>query len=262
MEKTLVTVAQYDTVFEADLARSFLAENQIESYIINEYMGQIIPSISNDLLPVELQVNQEDEEKAIHILEAVIDSYYTQKLLEESGALLNGHFQLTSGLHSDRYVEKIKIVQDPVKVVSLCQKLAIRLQHIEADVVIGPAYGGIVLAFEVARQSGRKFAFTQRENDKMVLRSGFVINPGSRAIIIEDIVTTGNSVNEVVEALRERNIEVVAIGVIVDRSHGNTEFGIHTESLLTLDLETYDPSTCPLCAQGMILVKPGSSDKK
>jgi orotate phosphoribosyltransferase len=262
MEKILVTVAQYDTVFEADLARSFLAENHIESYILNEFMGQIIPSLTNDMFPVELQVEQEDEEKALHFLEAVTDSYYTQKLLEDSGALLNGHFQLTSGLHSDRYVEKIKIVQDPVKVVTLCQRLAARLKEIEADVVIGPAYGGIVLAYEVARQLGLKFAFTQRENDKMILRSGFVLKPGTRAIVIEDIMTTGSSVMEVIEALGESNIAVVGVGIIVDRSHGEVNFSVPTESLLTLDLETYEPASCPLCAQGMILVKPGSSDKK
>jgi orotate phosphoribosyltransferase len=262
MEKILVTVAQYDSVFEADLARSFLAENHIDSFVLNENMSQIFPMITNDMFPVELQVNKDDEEKAIHILETVTDSYYTQKLLEESGALLNGHFQLTSGLHSDRYVEKFKIVKDPAKVTALCQKLAFRLKDYEADVIIGPAYGGIVLAYEVARQLGKMFAFTQRENDKMVLRSGFVLSPKTRAIIIEDIVTTGGSVMEVMEALKEKNIVIEAVGVIVDRSHGKVDFEVPTESLLTLDLETYEPDSCPLCAQGMILVKPGSSDKK
>jgi orotate phosphoribosyltransferase len=144
----------------------------------------------------------------------------------------------------------------------LCQKLVARLREYDADIVIGPAYGGIVLAYEVARQLGKSFAFTQRENDKMILRSGFVINKHTRAIIIEDIVTTGASVMEVMEALKEREIDTIAVGLIVDRSHGKVDFGVPTESLLTLDLETYEPSTCPLCAQGMVLVKPGSSDKK
>jgi orotate phosphoribosyltransferase len=262
MEKNLVTVAQYDNVFEADLARSFLAENHIDSFVLNENMSQIFPMITNDMFPVELQVREEDEAQALHILETVTDSYYTQKLLEESGSLLNGHFQLTSGLHSDRYVEKIKLVQDPVKVMALCQKLAFRLKDYEADVIVGPAYGGIVLAYEVAKQLGRHFAFTQRENDKMVLRSGFSLKQHAKAIIIEDIITTGTSVMEVIEALKDRNVDVIAVGLIVDRSHGKVDFGVPTESLLTLDLETYEPASCPLCAQGMLLLKPGSSDKK
>ncbi len=262
MEKIMVTVAQYDSVFEADLARSFLAENDIESFVLNENMSQIFPMITNDMFPVELQVNQEDEEKALHILEAVTDAYYTQKILEEAGALLSGHFCLTSGLHSDKYVEKIKIINDPIKVIGLCQKLSVRLQDIEADVVIGPAYGGIVLAYEVAKQLGKKFAFTQRENDKMILRSGFTMKHGIRAIVIEDIMTTGASVLEVIEALKENYVDVVALGVIVDRSHGKATFGVPVESLLTLDLETYEPASCPLCSQGVVLVKPGSSDKK
>lgn len=262
MEKTLVTIGRYDTIFEAELARTLLAENNIPSYILNEYMGQILPSFTNDMFPIELQVNQEYEEKASHLLEVVTDAYFTQKMLEESHALLNGHFQLTSGLHSDKYVEKIKIVQDPAKITALCQKLAERFKDCEADIVIGPAYGGIVLAYEVARYLGLRFAFTQRENDKMVLRSGFSLHQVKHAIIIEDIVTTGASVMEVMTALKERDIETIAVGLIVDRSHGSVDFGVPTESLLTLDLETYEPVNCPLCAKGMLLSKPGSSDKK
>ncbi|HPT73233.1 MAG TPA: orotate phosphoribosyltransferase [Candidatus Cloacimonadota bacterium] len=183
-------------------------------------------------------------------------------MLEESHALLNGHFQLTSGLHSDKYVEKIKIVQDPAMISLLCQKLANRFADVQADIVVGPAYGGIVIAYEVAKQLGLKFAFTQRENEKMTLRAGFSLKHVKRAIITEDIVTTGHSVQEVIDALKEKDIEVVAIGVIVDRSHGTVDFGIPTESLLSLDLETYEPDKCPLCEKGMVLSKPGSSDKK
>ncbi|MDD3052301.1 MAG: orotate phosphoribosyltransferase [Candidatus Cloacimonetes bacterium] len=184
------------------------------------------------------------------------------KILEDSNALLNGHFKLTSGRHSNRYIEKIKIINQPDKVVQLCTELAERLKKIDTDVIIGPAMGGIVLAYEVAKQLGKPFVFTQRKDDKMTIRSGFNLNAGEKAIIIEDIVTTGGSVFEVMEALKERGIIVSAVGLIVDRSGGKVDFGVHTEALLTVDIESYEATECPLCKSGIPLSTPGSSNKK
>jgi orotate phosphoribosyltransferase len=185
-----------------------------------------------------------------------------EKILSDSQALLKGHFILTSGRHSEFYVEKIKIINNPVYVEMLCEKLANLLKDYDCDVVIGPAYGGIVLAFEVARKLNKKFVFSQRKDEKMSIRSGFEIKPGDRAIIIEDIVTTGGSVNEVIALLKSMEVDILAIGCIVDRSGGKANFGCDFVPLLTMNIETFDPQNCPLCDKGLPLIKPGASDKK
>ncbi|PID28911.1 MAG: orotate phosphoribosyltransferase [Candidatus Cloacimonadota bacterium] len=183
-------------------------------------------------------------------------------ILQECQALLRGHFKLTSGRHSDRYIEKIKIINQPDKTAILCKELAEKLKNIEADVIVGPAMGGIVLAFEVAKNLNKKFVFTQRKDGKMTIRSGFALQPGQKAIIIEDIVTTGGSVFEVIECLKEHQVEVSAIGVIVDRSGGKVDFGAKTEALLTADIQSWEADECPLCKENVPFNTPGSSDKK
>jgi len=185
-----------------------------------------------------------------------------EKILEDSKALLKGHFLLTSGRHSEFYVEKIKIINNPVFVDMLCEKLAEELKGIDCDIIVGPAYGGIVLAYEVAKKLGKRFLFTQRKDEKMVIRSGFEVYPGDKAIIIEDIITTGGSVKEVIETLKAHELEVKAIGCIVDRSGGGVDFGYDLVSLLTMQIETWEAEKCPLCERGVALVKPGASDKK
>lgn len=185
-----------------------------------------------------------------------------EKILEESNALMNGHFKLTSGKHSDKYIEKIKIIQKPEMVEILCKELAIKMQDIDADIVVGPAMGGIVLAFEVAKNLNKDFVFSQRKEGKMTIRSGFNVKPGMKAIIIEDIVTTGGSVFEVMEALKEREVKVAAIGLIVDRSGGKVDFGVPTKPLLTLNIQAWQPEDCPLCKDEVPFNTPGSSDKK
>ncbi len=185
-----------------------------------------------------------------------------EKLLIEAKALLKGHFKLTSGRHSDTYIEKIKLIHDPEKVSQLCELLAEKLKDVEADVIVGPAMGGIVLAYEVAKKLGKKFVFTQRKDGEMTIRSGFPISAGDKAVIIEDIVTTGGSVFEVLEALKKREINVTAIGLIVDRSGGKTDFGHPTYALHTVDIQSYPPEECPQCKAGDPITTPGSSDKK
>lgn len=184
------------------------------------------------------------------------------EILKDAEALLEGHFKLTSGRHSEKYIEKIKIIHDPAKVAELCRLLAQKLESIEADIVVGPAMGGIVLAFEVAKNLRKKFVFSQRENDEMLVRSGFPLVKGMKAIIIEDIVTTGGSVFEVMQALEKREIETVGIGVIADRSGGKVDFHVPTFPLLQIDIESWLPEDCPLCKHNVPLSTPGSSGKK
>ena len=185
-----------------------------------------------------------------------------EKILEDSRALLSGHFKLTSGRHSDRYIEKIKIINQPDKVVELCKSLTERLKDIDCDIVVGPAMGGIVLAFEVAKNLGKKFVFTQRKDGKMTIRSGFEVKAGNKAIIIEDIVTTGGSVREVIDILLSKGVKVEAIGLIADRTGGKIDFGVRKEALLEIKIESWKEDVCPLCKKGIPLTKPGSSDKK
>ena len=184
-----------------------------------------------------------------------------KRILQDSQALLKGHFLLTSGKHSEYYVEKIKIINDPSYVEKLCSIMAERLKGIDCDLVVGPAYGGIILAYEVAKILGKKFVFTQRKDEKMTIRSGFELHPDAKAIIIEDIVTTGGSVNEVIRVLENNNIVIKAIACIVDRSNSNVKFGYDFISLMAMNIEVFEAAECPLCKKGIPLIKPGASDK-
>jgi len=184
------------------------------------------------------------------------------EILQDTQALLKGHFLLTSGRHSEYYVEKIRIINNPVYVEKLGQLLCTLLKYYDYDLVVGPAYGGIVLAYEVARTLGKRFAFTQRKDEKMIIRSGFEVKPNDKVIIIEDIVTTGGSVKEVIALLEEMQTSIQAIGCIVDRSNGSASFHYPFISLHAMCIETWTPEYCPLCKAGIPLVKPGASDKR
>jgi len=184
-----------------------------------------------------------------------------KSILSDCGAFLKGHFLLTSGRHSEYYIEKIKIIQNPDKVQLLCSELSKKFSDVDFDVVISPAMGGIVLGYEIARISGKRFIFTQRRNNKMIIRSVFELNPNERVLIIEDIVTTGGSVFEVIDCIKKTGSEVIGIGLIVDRSGGKVDFGFLTQPLLTMDIKTFLPEECPLCKKDIPIFKPGSSDK-
>ncbi|MBC8525313.1 MAG: orotate phosphoribosyltransferase [Candidatus Cloacimonetes bacterium] len=185
-----------------------------------------------------------------------------EKILFGCGAFLKGHFLLTSGRHSEFYVEKIKIIHHPEKVRILCSELADKFKNFNFDVVISPAMGGIVLGYEVAKILSKKFIFTQRENNKMTIRNGFELSPNEEVLIIEDIVTTGGSVFEVIDCVKKAGSKIVGVGLIVDRSGGKVNFGVQTKPLLTLDIETFLPEDCPLCKKNIPIVKPGASNKK
>ncbi len=186
-------------------------------------------------------------------------------LFKDSDALLEGHFKLTSGKHSAWYFEKIRLIERPAVLEKIVDLLVdkIRREAGDFDLVVSPAYGAIAIGFLAALKLGKRFAFSQRQDEKMTFRSGFTGLEGARAVVVEDILTTGGSLQEVVEALEARRTEIAGLYVLVDRSGGTIPVaGRPVGSLLSLKIEAFEPDACPLCRQGVPLVKPGASDKK
>ena len=260
-EKVIVTVATYTNLFEAELAKSLLEDSGFHPNLLNERMMGMYASIAGDMYKIELQVPESEEQEAKELITGLEDSDYVTRILQSEGALLDGHFQLTSGKHSNQYIEKIRILQNPEAAHNLCKRLAEHLVEYEFDAVVGPAYGGIALAFEVALIMKKNFLFTQRKDGEMTLRSGFDLSKLKKVAIVEDILTTGGSIEEVISCLENRGLEVVAVGVLVDRSGGKVQFSVPLESLFCIDIPAFNPDNCDACKQGLPLVKPGSSDK-
>lgn len=178
------------------------------------------------------------------------------EILKDSGALLEGHFLLSSGKHSNKYCQCAKLLQYPNKSAMVISVVAEKVKCLNLDVIVGPAMGGITAAYELGRQLGIRAVFTERENNIMTLRRGFEINPGEKILIMEDVVTTGKSSMETAEVLKELGGEVVGIGCIVDRKSNQISLPIY--SATELEFETYEPNNCPLCSDGSKPVKPGS----
>lgn len=180
----------------------------------------------------------------------------------ESGALLTGHFLLTSGLHSPRYLQCALVLQRPQTAERLCAALAAKVQGDErigkVDLVVAPALGGVIVAHEVARALGVRALFTERQEGAMTLRRGFQIAPGERVLVVEDVVTTGGSTREVIEVVRSLGGGVAGAGSLIDRSGGAAEVGVPRHALAVLEVPTYKPEECPLCEGGSQAVKPGS----
>ncbi len=183
-------------------------------------------------------------------------------VFKETGALLDGHFQLTSGLHSPRYLQCARVLQYPEHAEWIGRALAGEFAGDQIDVLVAPAIGGIIVAHETARAVGCRALFTERETGLMTLRRGFELNPGDRVLVVEDVVTTGGSTRETIEAVTAAGGNVIGAGSIVDRSNGAADVGVRRVSLLTLDVPAYEPSDCPLCKQGLPVVKPGSRKPK
>jgi orotate phosphoribosyltransferase len=179
------------------------------------------------------------------------------QLLRDTGAIQDGHFVLSSGLHSGRYFQCALVLQYPEHTQRLCRELAHRLAGIEAQVVAGPAFGGIIVAYDLARQLGIRAIFAERQDGRMTFRRGFAVAAGERAIVAEDVITTGGSVLEVAEALRSLGAAVVGVAALLDRS-GGVDLGVRLEALAHVTVETYTPDSCPLCARQVALSKPGS----
>ncbi len=178
--------------------------------------------------------------------------------LRETGALLEDHFLLTSGLHSDGYVQCAKVLQHPQHAEIMGTGIAERVRDLAIEVVMSPAIGGIVLGQEVARALGVRAIFGEREQGRMTLRRGFDLTPGERVLVVEDVTTTGGSVREVIEVTQARGGNLVATAAILDRSGGAATFPAPFHALATLELRTYSPDACPLCQGGSEPVKPGS----
>ena len=177
-------------------------------------------------------------------------------VLAERGALLGGHFRLSSGRHSDRFIQKFRVLEDPAIVEKIAREFAHRVREFGPTIVVSAAVGGIVLGYETARQLGTKAIFVEKENGVPTLRRGFVLGPGDRAFVVEDVVSTGGSAHEVLDVVRAHGAEAVAVGVIVRRQP--VDFGVPTIALLDLPVVSYDPSECPLCAAGEPITEPGS----
>ena len=192
--------------------------------------------------------------------------YMTEKevydLLIETGAIMKAHFLLTSGNHSQYYVEKFNVLQHPKYTEKLCQAMAEHFKDANIETVVGPVTGGIILAHETGKALGTRAIFTERVDGKMTFRRGFTLHEGERVLIVEDVVTTGGSIREVIDVVKKFGGVPVAVAMLVDRSGGKATFdGVPNFALLHMDVETYAPENCPLCAEGVPLTKRGSTGK-
>jgi len=183
------------------------------------------------------------------------------EIFHKTKGFLEGHFQLSSGLHSPNYMQCAKVLQHPQHCERFCKDLAEKMVALKADVVFAPALGGILVGYELARSLNARSIFAERVDGQMTLRRGQDLFPGERVILCEDVVTTGKSIREIEVLAKEIGAEVVGLACIVDRSAGNWKHELPLTSLLQMDLVTYTNETCPMCAQGQELVKPGSRPK-
>ena len=178
------------------------------------------------------------------------------ELLESAEGVLKGHFCLTSGLHSDIYFQCAKLYQYPEIVEKIAKRIAEQLKDVEFDTVVAPAIGALIIGYETAKQSGKRNLFVERKDGEMQLRRGYTLKKGEKVVIMEDVITTAKTIYETIDALKEYDVEIAAVGCIVDRTCGKT--GLNIKSLLQIEPVTYEPDNCPLCKEGIPLVKPGS----
>jgi len=174
-------------------------------------------------------------------------------LLREVGALMDGHFRLTSGRHSPVYVEKFRLLQHATATERLCRLIADRFRADGPELVAGPTTGGIILSYEVARLLGLRSIFAEKVEEGRGFKRGFEVRPGERTLIVDDVLTTGGSIREVIEAVRRADGVPIGVGVLVDRSGGRTDFGLPLFACVDLDLPSYDEGSCPLCDSGAAL---------
>jgi orotate phosphoribosyltransferase len=179
-------------------------------------------------------------------------------LLEETGALLTGHFRLSSGLHSPNYVQCALLLEHPRHAKALGEALAARIHSLGAQKIVAPALGGVIIGYTVAEGLGVPFIFTERKDGQMTLRRGFKLAPGERVVIVEDVVTTGKSTRETADVIAQQGGVVTGFASILNRSGKTNPFDLSYASLLALNFETYDERACPLCANGVALDAPGS----
>lgn len=185
-----------------------------------------------------------------------------REVLERTGAVLRGHFLLTSGKHSAVYIEKFELIQRPDVAVKLCERIAERFASRGIETIAGPTTAGSILSFEIARQMGLRSIIAERSaDDRREFRRGFKIGSGERFLVVDDVLTTGGSVRQTVEAVRARGGDVVGAGVLIDRTGGMADVGTELWAVMSVSEPAYDPNECPLCRQGVPLEKRGSSNK-
>ena len=184
------------------------------------------------------------------------------QIFNETGVLLEGHFLLTSGKHSNRYMQCAKLFQYPEYSRELCSVLAEKFKGERIDLVAGPAVGGIIIAYQVAACLGTRNIFAERQDGEMTFRRGFEVKKGENVLICEDVITTGGSVKEVIELVKRAGGSVAGVVSIVDRSGGNAEFGVPFHSVIKVGFDVYAPDDCPLCKAGSTAYKPGSRGMK
>lgn len=178
------------------------------------------------------------------------------ELLKRSGVIMEGHFLLTSGRHSDRFLQCSKLLQYPEHAAAVCRMMASPFINRGIETVIGPAMGGVILSYEMARAFGARAVYAEKEGERMVLRRGFSLREGEKVLVVEDAVSTGGSVQKVIDLLNAVKAEIVGVAVIVDRTAGLFDPGIPVKALLEMAIESYDPEECPLCRSGVPLQKP------
>ena len=177
-------------------------------------------------------------------------------LLRSTGAVLEGHFKLTSGRHSGLYIEKFRIMEDPVATARLCGMIADHFRDVGAALVVGPAMGGVILAFETARHLGVRDIFTEKNaTGELVFDRGFQVEPGEPVLVVDDVLTTGGSVKRVLSLLDEAGAKVVGVAFLIDRTNGGVDFGVPFYACHSMEVESYSPDECPLCRQGLPLVE-------
>jgi orotate phosphoribosyltransferase len=188
--------------------------------------------------------------------EQVLDIY------RKTGALLTGHFLLSSGLHSEQYLQSALVLQEPDVATRLCAALAEHFKEERIEAVIAPALGGVFVSHETARALGVRALFAERVNGELTLRRGFTIKPGERVLVVEDVITTGKSTKETIRVVQQAGGVAIAAASLVDRSGGKADLGVPYKSLVTLNVPTYAQDACPLCRAGSSPVKPGSRGLK
>lgn len=180
------------------------------------------------------------------------------EIFRKSGALLTGHFKLSSGLHSGQYLQCALVLQHPEYAAELGESIADKFKDKDITCVAGPALGGIIIAHEVARALKTKCIFGERQDGRMTLCRGFRLSPQDKVLIVEDVITTGKSIGELIDVVKETSAKIVGIGALADRSSEKIDFGYDTKALVKLDIKTFHPNECPLCKNNTPLVKPGS----
>jgi orotate phosphoribosyltransferase len=187
-----------------------------------------------------------------------VDAKEVLKLFVNKKALLKGHFQLSSGLHSEKYLQCALVLQYPNLAEKLCKELAKKFRKEKITTVVGPALGGVIVSYEVARALKVRSLFAEREEGVMTLRRGFELTPNDKVLVVEDVITTGGSVNEVIKLVKAKGAKVVGLGSIIDRSAESINFDVPFKSLAKIEIETYPAQDCPLCQKGIPVYKPGS----